>query len=123
MEYTETVIEHFTNPRNCGKMDDANAIATEGSPACGDQVSFFLKINDDTKIIEKISFLSYGCASNIATASVTTELVTGKHIDEAKKLDWKTVTEKLGGLPKVKEHCSMLAVETLQAAIKNYETR
>ena len=120
MEYTEKVIEHFTNPRNAGKIDDANAIATNGSPACGDQVSFFLKINPETEIIENISFLSYGCASNIATASMTTELVKGKSVNEAMQITHQKVTEQLGGLPDVKIHCSILAVETLHAALKNY---
>jgi len=121
MEYTEKVIEHFTNPRNIGKLDDANATATEGSPACGDQITFYLKINPTSNIIEDIKFLSYGCASNIATASVTSEIVKGKTIAEAKALSHDTVTEELGGLPPVKVHCSVLAVEALQAAIRNYE--
>ena len=121
MEYSEKVIDHFTNPRNIGKLEDANATATEGSPACGDQVSFFLKINEESQIIEDIRFLSYGCASNIATASITTEMVKGNHISTAKKLDWKKVTEVLDGLPPVKIHCSVLAVDCLKNAIKNYE--
>jgi len=121
MEYTPKVIEHFTNPRNIGKLDDANATATEGSPACGDQITFYLKINPETSIIDDIKFLSYGCASNIATASVTSEIVKGKTIDDAKGLSWEAVTAELGGLPPVKVHCSVLAVEALQAAIKNYE--
>jgi len=121
MEYTPKVIEHFTNPRNIGKLDDANAIATEGSPACGDQITFYLRINPASNIIEDIKFLSYGCASNIATASVTSEIVKGKTVADAKGLSWETVTNELGGLPPVKVHCSVLAVEALQAAIKNYE--
>jgi nitrogen fixation NifU-like protein len=121
MEYSEKVIEHFTNPRNTGKLDDANATFTEGSAACGDQVTFFLKVNPDTLIIEDIKFLSYGCASNIATASMTTEVVKGLTIADAKNITWKTIVEKLDGLPDVKIHCSILAIETLQGAIKNYE--
>ena len=121
MEYTEKVIEHFMNPHNIGKLENANAIATEGSPACGDQITFYLKINNETQIIEDIKFLSYGCASNIATASITSDLVKGQTIAEAKKLDSKRVIDELGGLPPVKQHCSILAVETLQSAIKNYE--
>jgi len=121
MEYTDKVLDHFMNPRNIGKLDDANAIASEGSPACGDQVNFYLKINKDTQIIEDISFLSYGCASNIATASKTSEIVKGKSIEEAKQLTWKTITDELGGLPPTKVHCSVLAVDTLKKAINNYE--
>jgi len=121
MEYTDKVIEHFTNPRNIGKLQDANGTATEGSPACGDQVTFYLKINPETHIIEDVRFLSYGCASNIATASITSELIKGQTIEQAKELSHQTVTEMLGGLPPVKIHCSVLAIETLQAAIKDFE--
>ena len=121
MEYSEKVLDHFMNPRNIGKLDDANGIATEGSPACGDQVSFYLKINKDNLIIEDIKFLSYGCASNIATASITSEFVKGKHLDQAKLITWKEITEKLDGLPGTKVHCSVLAVDTLKNAIKNFE--
>jgi len=109
------------NPRNVGKLDNANAVATEGSYACGDQVTFYLTINDNSHIIEDIKFLSYGCASNIATASITSELVKGKNIEEAKEITWKEVTDKLNGLPGTKIHCSVLAVDTLKSAIKNYE--
>ena len=121
MEYSEKVLDHFLNPRNIGKLADANAIATEGSPACGDQVNFFLKINEYSFVIEDIKFLSYGCASNIATASLTTELVKGKTIAEAKELTWKKITDELGGLPTTKVHCSVLAVDALKTAIKNFE--
>ena len=121
MEYTEKVLDHFMNPRNIGKLDDANAVASEGSPACGDQVNFYLKINKDTFIIEEIKFLSYGCASNIATASKTSEIVKGKSIEDAKQLTWKTITDELGGLPPTKVHCSVLAVDTLKKAINNFE--
>ena len=121
MQYSEKVIDHFTNPRNIGKLDNANAQATEGSPACGDQVSFYLRINEDTHIIEDIKFLSYGCASNIATASITTEYIKGKSIDVAKAITWKQITDELEGLPPVKVHCSVLAVDCLHTAIKQYE--
>jgi NifU-like protein involved in Fe-S cluster formation/metal-sulfur cluster biosynthetic enzyme len=121
MQYSDKVIDHFTNPRNIGKLVNANAYATEGSPACGDQVSFYLNINDETHVIEDISFLSYGCASNIATASITTEFIKGKSLEYAKEITWKQITEELDGLPPVKIHCSVLAIDALQTAIKNYE--
>jgi nitrogen fixation NifU-like protein len=121
MEYSEKVLDHFMNPRNIGKLEDANATATEGSPACGDQVSFYLKVNEEDFTIEDIKFLSYGCASNIATASITSEIVKGKSLEEAKQLTWKTVTEQLDGLPAIKTHCSVLAVDALKSAIKNFE--
>ncbi len=121
LPYTEKVMEHFKNPRNVGKIDDANAKATEGSPACGDMVSLYLKVDDETKRIEDIKFESYGCASNIATGSIITELARGKTLEEAKKITWKQAADELGGLPPLKAHCSVLAVDSLRAAIENYE--
>jgi len=109
------------HPHNVGKMENPDAIATEGSPACGDQVTVYLKVNEQNKVIEDVSFLSYGCASNIATASIITDLAKGKTLDEAKKITWKDAMEALDGLPPVKVHCSVLAAETLQTAISNYE--
>ncbi len=119
--YTEKVMDHFKNPRNVGKLENANAKATEGSPACGDMVSVYLKINDQTKRIDDVTFESYGCASNIATGSIITELAKGKTIEEAKNITWKQAADELGGLPPLKAHCSVLAVEGLRAAIENYE--
>ena len=98
LPYSEKVIEYFRNPKNVGEIDDADAVATEGSPACGDMVKLFLKVNSDTKVIEDIKFKSYGCASNIATASIITELAKNKTIEEAKQLSWKHASEALGGL-------------------------
>jgi len=108
-------------PHNVGKMEEPDAYATEGSPACGDQVTVYLKVNKDTQIIDDISFLSYGCASNIATASIITDLAKGKTLDEAKQITWRDAMEALDGLPPVKVHCSVLAADTLQSAISNYE--
>jgi len=121
MQYSQKVLDHFMKPHNLGKLDNANGEATEGSPACGDQVSIWLQVNEDTQIIEDIGFLSYGCASNIATASIITDMAKGKTIAEAKDLSWKEAAEELDGLPPVKMHCSVLAVDTLRKAIKNYE--
>ena len=121
LNYSEKVIEHFTNPRNVGELDDANAKATEGSPACGDMVSFSLKINIDTHVIEDIKFRSYGCASNIATASMATQLAKGKTIEVVKAFGSKAIAKELGGLPAVKMHCSVLAVHGLKQAIKQWE--
>lgn len=123
LPYSEKVIEHFKNPHNVGRLEDYDAKATEGSPACGDMVTLYLKVDDETKTIEDISFESYGCASNIATGSIITELAKGKTLDEARKINWKKAAEELGGLPAVKVHCSVLAVGTLRAAIKNYEEK
>ena len=121
LPYSEKVIEYFRNPKNVGEIDDADAIATEGSPACGDMVKLFLKINPDTKVIEDIKFKSYGCASNIATASIITELAKNRTIEEAKQISWKHASDELGGLPPVKVHCAVLAVDALKTAIENYE--
>ncbi|HIQ51270.1 MAG TPA: iron-sulfur cluster assembly scaffold protein [Nautiliaceae bacterium] len=123
IEYTDLVIEHFRNPRNLGEIRDADVVVTEGSPACGDLIALYLKIDPETKKITDIKFKSYGCASNIATASMMTEIVKGKTIEEAKKITWKEITEALGGLPPVKVHCSVLAVDALKSAIKEYEKK
>jgi NifU-like protein involved in Fe-S cluster formation len=121
--YNDIVLEHFKNPRNIGKIEDADGKATEGSPACGDMVSLYIKVEPETKVITDIKFESYGCASNIATGSIITELAKGKTIDEAKKITWKEASDALGGLPSIKVHCSVLAVEALRSAILNYEEK
>jgi len=123
LPYSETVLEHFRHPRNVGKIEDADGKAIEGSPACGDMVSVYISVEPETKTISDIKFESYGCASNIATGSIITELAKGKPLEEAKKITWKEASEALGGLPKVKVHCSVLAVEGLRSAIQNYEER
>ena len=121
LPYTPKVLEHFKNPRNVGEIKNSDAKATEGSPACGDMVKLTLKVNKKTKVIEDIKFQSYGCASNIATASIITEMVKGKKISEAKKITWAKAAKTLGGLPPVKVHCAVLAVAVLKTAIENYE--
>ena len=121
--YNEKVLEHFRHPHNVGTIADADGKSTEGSPACGDMVSVYIKVNPETKVIEDIKFESYGCASNIATGSIITELAKGKTLAEAKKLTWKQASEELGGLPAIKAHCSVLAIEGLRAAIRDYEER
>lgn len=121
--YSDIVLEHFKNPRNTGRIENPDGKATEGSPACGDMVSLYLTVNPETKIIEDIKFESYGCASNIATGSIITELAKGKTIEEAKKITWQEASDALGGLPKIKAHCSVLAVEVLRSAIQNYEEK
>ena len=119
--YSETVLEHFRHPRNVGKIENADGKAIEGSPACGDMVSVYISVDPNTNKLTDIKFESYGCASNIATGSIITELAKGRTLDEAKKITWKEASEALGGLPKIKAHCSVLAVEGLRSAIENYE--
>lgn len=119
--YSETVLEHFRHPRNVGKIENADGKAIEGSPACGDMVAVYISVDPNTNKLTDIKFESYGCASNIATGSIITELAKGRTLDEAKKITWKEASEALGGLPKIKAHCSVLAVEGLRSAIENYE--
>jgi nitrogen fixation NifU-like protein len=121
--YSETVLEHFRHPRNVGQIENADGKAIEGSPACGDMVSVYISVEPKTNTISDIKFESYGCASNIATGSIITELAKGKTLDEAKKITWQEASEALGGLPKIKAHCSVLAIEGLRSAIENYEER
>lgn len=120
LPYSKKVIEYFENPVNVGEIADADAVVTEGSPACGDMIKLFLKVNKDTRVIEDIKFKSYGCASNIATASVMTELAKGKTLDEAAKIKWKDADRILEGLPQVKVHCAVLAIDALHRAIEDY---
>jgi len=120
LPYTKKVLDLFRNPKNLGKMEDATVTAVAGNPACGDMISFYLKINDQ-EVIEKASFESYGCAANIATASIVTEMVKGMSLESAwKDITWKKVTEEVGGLPSVKFHCGVLAVGALKRAIRKY---
>ncbi|HHS14475.1 MAG TPA: iron-sulfur cluster assembly scaffold protein [bacterium] len=121
LPYTKKVLDHFMHPHNVGKIENPDASATEGSPACGDMVKLYLKVNEKTQIIEDIKFESYGCASNIATGSIITDLARGKTLEEAKTLNWKSAADALGGLPAVKVHCAVLAVDALRTAIENYE--
>jgi nitrogen fixation NifU-like protein len=123
MQYSQKVLDHFMKPHNIGKIENPDAEATEGSPACGDQISIYLKINAKTQVIEDIKFQSYGCASNIATGSIITDIAMGKTLKEAKKIGWKEAADALDGLPPIKMHCSVLAVDTLHKAIKDYEVK
>lgn len=123
LPYSEIVMEHFRHPRNVGRIEDPDARAVEGSPACGDMVAVYLQVDPETQRITDIKFESYGCASNIATGSIITELAKGKTLEEAKQITWKEAADALGGLPPIKTHCSVLAVDGLRAAIQNYEER
>jgi nitrogen fixation NifU-like protein len=119
--YTEKVLDHFKNPRNPGRIEDADVTARVGSAACGDMVQLYMKVNPDTEVIEDIKFESFGCAANIASTSATTELAKGKTLEEARGIHFKDVVEELGGLPKQKVHCAQLATSGLKAAIMKYE--
>jgi len=121
--YSKKVIEHFKNPRNVGVITDADAAAMEGSPACGDMLRITLKIDEATHVITDIKFESFGCASNIATASIITEMVKGKTVEEAEKIGWKQAADELDGLPPVKMHCAVLAVDALKSAIEQWKEK
>jgi len=119
LPYNPKVLELFRNPKNLGKMEDATVTAVAGNPACGDMITFYLKINNQD-VIEKASFESYGCAANIATSSILTEMIKGMKLEDAWKISWKSVANAVGGLPSIKFHCGILAVGALRRAIRVY---
>jgi nitrogen fixation NifU-like protein len=111
----------FRNPKNLGKIEDATVVAVAGNPACGDMITFYLKINEQTLVIEKAQFESYGCAANIATSSIVTEMIKGLTLESVwTNITWEKVTQEIGGLPSVKFHCGVLAVGALKRAIRKY---
>ena len=119
--YTETVMDHFTHPRNVGEIPDADGVGAVGNAKCGDIMKMYLKIKDDR--IEDVKFETFGCGSAIASSSMATELIKGKTIEEALAVTNKQVVDALGGLPAYKLHCSVLAEESIKAAVKNYYDR
>ena len=117
--YSEKVMDHFLHPRNVGIIEDANAIGEVGNAKCGDIMKMYLKIEND--IVEDVKFETFGCGSAIASSSMATELIKGKPVEEARKLTNQAVAEALDGLPDYKMHCSVLAQEAIEAALKDYE--
>ena len=117
--YSDKVLDHFRNPRNVGEIEDADGVGTVGNPVCGDMMSIYIKVKDNS--IEDIKFKTFGCGAAIATTSMTTELAKGKTLDEAMKITREQVAEELDGLPPVKMHCSNLAADALHEAIKDYK--
>ncbi len=117
-EYSEKVMDHFRNPRNVGEIPDADGIGNVGNPVCGDIMRLYIKVADNR--IADAKFKTFGCGAAIATSSMVTEIVKGKTIEEALKVSNRAVAEALGGLPKVKMHCSVLAEEALKSAIDDY---
>jgi nitrogen fixation NifU-like protein len=114
-------MDHFRNPRNVGVLEDANGVGTVGNAKCGDIMKMYLKIEND--IVEDVKFETFGCGSAIASSSVATELIKGKPVSEARQLTNKAVAEALDGLPDYKMHCSVLAQEAIESALKDYESR
>lgn len=119
--YSEKVMEQFRNPRNMGEIPDADGVGTVGNPVCGDMMTVYIKVKDNR--IDDIKFKTFGCGAAIATSSMVTELAKGKTLEEARKISRSDVADSLGGLPKVKMHCSNLAADALRAAIEDYEKR
>ncbi len=116
--YSEKVMDHFTNPRNVGKLDDADGIGEVGNAKCGDIMKIYIKVKDG--IITDVKFNTFGCGSAIASSSMATEMIKGKPLSQALELTNKAVAEALDGLPSHKMHCSVLAEEAIRAAIKDY---
>lgn len=116
--YTKKVMDHFMNPRNMGEIPDADGVGTVGNPVCGDMMTVYIKVRDNR--LEDVKFKTFGCGAAIATSSMVTELAKGKTIEEAIKITKADVAESLGGLPPIKMHCSVLAVDGLSEAIYEY---
>lgn len=119
--YNDKVIEHFSNPRNVGEIENADGVGLVGSEACGDIMKLFIKVEDG--VIVDAKFKTFGCGAAIASSSVATEMIKGKTVEEALKLTNKQVIEELGGLPPVKIHCSVLAEEAIHTALLDYQKK
>ena len=119
IDYSEEVMEHFTNPRNVGEIENASGVGTVGNAKCGDIMRIYLDV-DENQVIRDCKFKTFGCGAAVATSSMATEMIKGKSIQEALKLTNKAVMEALGGLPPVKVHCSLLAEEAVHAALWDY---
>ena len=121
IKYNETVLEHFSNPRNVGQIEDADGIGEHISDVCGDHMCIYIAV-DDNRIVD-IKFLSLGCAASIASGSILTEMVKGKTLEDAAKTTKDDVVNALGGLPEQKIHCSVLAADALHKAIQDYQAK
>ena len=119
--FTDEVIDHFSNPRNVGEMEDANGIGDAGDPSCGDTMRLYIKVEEN--VITGVSFKICGCVAALASASVTTVLVKGKTIDEALMITNKDISDALGGLPEQKLHCSVLGAEAIRNAVADYRSK
>jgi len=124
--YTKKVMEHFKKPHNFGEIKNPDGVGQVGNPVCGDVMKLYIKVEKNKKgeeIIKDIKFLTYGCVAAISTSSIITDLVKGKTIKEASRVTKDNIVESLGGLPKIKYHCSILAVDALKEAIRDYNEK
>ncbi|MGD2270912.1 MAG: Fe-S cluster assembly scaffold protein NifU [Desulfobacterales bacterium] len=119
--YSEKVMEHFSNPKNVGEIEDADGVGEVGNPVCGDMMTFYIKVQDDK--ISDIKFKTFGCVAAISVSSMVSEMALGKSLEEAKTITNKSVAQALDGLPKQKMHCSNLGAEALNKAIADYESK
>jgi nitrogen fixation NifU-like protein len=119
--YSEKVMDHFTNPRNVGEIENPSGIGEEGNPVCGDMMTFYIKVKDDR--LEDVKFKTFGCGAAIAVSSMVSEMAKGKTLDEAMKITPQSVADELEGLPKNKFHCSNLGAQALHKAIEDYHNK
>jgi nitrogen fixation NifU-like protein len=119
--YSEKVMDHFTNPRNVGEIEDADGVGMEGNITCGDVMKIYIKVKDNR--IEDAKFKTFGCGAAIAVSSMMTEMVKGKTLEEALSISKEAVAEALGGLPPNKNHCSNLGADALHKAIEDYRSK
>jgi len=117
--YSDLVMDHFTNPRNVGEIEDADGVGQIGNPVCGDVMRISIAVADGDRIAD-VKFKTFGCGAAVATSSMVTEMVMGKRLEEAAEISNKAVAEALGGLPPNKMHCSNLAADALHLAIQDY---
>ncbi len=119
-QYSDEVMDHFTNPRNVGEIEDADGVGEVGNPVCGDMMTFYIKVDEDERL-EDVKFKTFGCGAAIAVSSMVSEMAKGKTVDEALQISRDDVAEELGGLPKQKMHCSNLGADALRLAIEDYK--
>jgi nitrogen fixation NifU-like protein len=120
--YSEEVMDHFTNPRNVGEIEDADGVGEVGNPVCGDMMTFYIKVDDDERLSD-VKYKTFGCGAAIAVSSMVSEMAKGKTVEEALRISRDDVADKLGGLPKNKMHCSNLGAEALGKAIEDYMSK